>query len=59
MGKDPRVYIAVEGDGGQLVIDGPLSLLERFIRTLQPEAARAVEVQEDGERRQAVAACGK
>jgi len=30
----PKVYIALEGEEGQLVVNGPLSLLDRLVTTL-------------------------
>lgn len=34
-----RVHVSLEGQGGQLVIDGPLSLLSDLLRSFQPALA--------------------
>lgn len=40
MTGDPKVYIAMEDDGGQLVVKGPLSLLDRLVTTLTAQKAQ-------------------
>lgn len=47
MTGEPFVYIALQDDGGQLVIDGPLSLLDRLVTTLtrQPKGRDAVKTE--------------
>lgn len=37
----PKVYIAVEGEDGQLVIDGPLSLLDKLVAALSAQKPQA------------------
>jgi len=39
MTQEPKVYIALESDAGQLVVDGPLSLFDRLVATLTAERA--------------------
>lgn len=34
MNGEPKVYIAVEDESGQLIVRGPLELLERLLTTL-------------------------
>jgi hypothetical protein len=34
MVEEPRIYVAVQQDGRQLVVDGPLDLLEQLITVL-------------------------
>ncbi len=34
MSREPKVYIALEDEGGQLIVDGPLKLLDRLVTTL-------------------------
>ena len=41
MTKEPTVYIALESDAGQLVIDGPLSLLDRLVKSLAAQKTEA------------------
>ncbi len=36
--KEPIIYLAIDGNEGRLIIDGPLSLLEMFLGTIgRPE----------------------
>lgn len=39
MTQEPRVYISLEDDAGQLIIKGPLSLFDRLIVTLAARRA--------------------
>lgn len=39
MPKEPNVYIALEDDAGQLVVKGPLSLLDRLVATMTGRSA--------------------
>lgn len=41
MGKEPKVYIALENDTGQLVVDGPLSLLDQLVKALTTQKAQS------------------
>jgi malonyl CoA-acyl carrier protein transacylase len=38
MKREPKVYIALENEAGQLVIQGPLELLDRLVATLAGHA---------------------
>ena len=42
MSQEPKVYIALEDDAGQLVVKGPLSLLDRLVATLAGRKANEV-----------------
>jgi hypothetical protein len=53
MSREPKVYIAVEDEAGQLIVHGPLELLDRLVTTLtrqssqsKPLPERATEPQE-------------
>ena len=53
MSREPKVYIAVEDEAGQLIVHGPLKLLDRLVTTLtgqgsqsKPEPELAPESQE-------------
>ena len=39
MTQEPKVYIALEDEDGQLVIDGPLSLFDRLVATMRASGA--------------------
>jgi hypothetical protein len=50
---EPRVYIALQGDEGELVVNGSLDLLERFVMTLfggrdKPKRAATTLAEDDG-----------
>lgn len=41
--EHPRVYVSVESRVGQLIIDGPLSLLRDLMTVMQPPAQKGAD----------------
>lgn len=46
MGREPKVYIAVENEAGQLIVHGPLELLDQLVTTLAGQGGRRNRVPE-------------
>jgi hypothetical protein len=46
MSREPKVYIALEDEAGQLIVHGPLELLDQLVTTLTGQGSQRKRVPE-------------